>query len=196
MWNYHESNFKTILDYVTANPFQPYIVELTNKKEILNLHICLEDVFLTYPYQFSITIYDASHNKQARCNFFIYSNFCEIIKNDSDMEGLESIMFHIIENMIKEVEIKQHIDIKRIVSTLSYIHHKDQETWRQSIPFYCMKAHEYDYKISFRFHSENYIFETNRISHDDLYLKALNFAHKAVNKNNSGSFIIDRNQET
>lgn len=195
MWNYNKPNFKTILDYVTTNPYQAYMIELTNRKDTFSLHICLENAYLTYPFQFVITIYDINHNKQARCDFFIYSDFCEIVNIDSDLKGLGSIMFHIIEDMIKEIEIKQHISINKIIGSLSYTH-KDLGAWLQSIPFYCMKAYEYGYRISFQFHSENHIFEANNvnnISHDEMYTKALNFAHKFVSEAASGSFIIYRN---
>lgn len=191
MWNYHEPNFKAILDYVTANPFQPYIIELTNKKDTCNLHIYLENAYLTYPFQFAIRIYDKQWYKYGICDFFVYSDYSEILNIDSSLKGLGSIMFYIIENLLKEFEVCQNVIINKTIGSLSYIH-KVENSWLKSIPFYCMKAYEYNYKISFNSNTKSYFFEKDNYSHDDQYSRAFQFAQKFSTETDSGSFTIYR----
>lgn len=191
MWNYNKPNFKNILDYVITNPYQAYIIELTNEKDTFYLYICLENAYLAYPFQFAIRIYDKQRFKYGICDFFVFSDYSEILNIDSSLKGLGSIMFYKIENLLKEFEIRKNVIIHKIIGSLSYIH-KAENSWLKSIPFYCMKAYEYNYKISFNSNIKSYLFEKDNKSHDDQFSRVYQFAQKFSTETDSGSFIIYR----
>ena len=192
MWKYKEINFADLYNHIIENTNTAYSVSLLeNNKYQWNIHIYNRNVFKQLPFQFEIIIMDENKIKQGRCDFDItLTGRCEIINIDSDRAGLGSIMFFIIENIIRQTETNLKISISEIYGELAN-KHKINGDWLKSIPFYCMKANEYSYSIIFNFGDDKIVYE-NESDKDENYKKSLALAEYFIDTYDRGRFSIYR----
>jgi len=192
MWELGEIDFKKLYNYVIENPNSAYTISLLERSKYQwSILVYQSKSYGEFPLQFEIIIKNENKWNKGRCDFNISLNgICEIINIDSDSPGLGSVMFFILENIIKHAE-NDSLQITEIYGRLVNKHRINGD-WLKAIPFYCMKAERYSYDIIFDFGSEKFAFKKGELQHDEKYMKSSELAKYLINVYEEGSFSIYR----
>ncbi|MGL5435248.1 MAG: hypothetical protein ACRDBO_07590 [Lachnospiraceae bacterium] len=195
MWTYETINFQDMLKHINENKNIPYTIKLIEKNRYQNtISVYRHDAnYSELPWHFEIRIQNNLQREIGKCEFEIMrTNVCEIVNIESEYSGLGSILFHIMEGIMRRIEFELNINISEIYGSLVN-KHKESKEWLKSIPFYCMKAYEYSYNITFSPSDDKCRITKIEASHDERYQNALLFAQYFLTCYDNGAFCITRN---
>ena len=193
MWRFEEPDYIEIIEYTASHMNFDYVIPLLEQEKYkwsIAISRCNDNI--SFPWIFMISIQDEFKLFKSLCDFEITKTFdCHIINIDSCQKGHGTILFSIMKNLLDATEYKINNQIASITGDLENIH-KVNKNWLTSIPFYCMKAYQYSYSITFSPCSDKCKFIKTNSFHDTQYHEALTFAKQYLDTYDNGQFTIFR----